>query len=197
MVRLNIDNLNYDSPARNIQEAIQSASEKISTDRMVSEVLLGGKRLSDWMEEFGGAFPEQTEITIRTVNRNQWAATWLDSALCSVRRLQQSFMRAAESLYDQDSRSAQRLFSSCLEGLKQFLYVIDLSREACPDFAAVNHNGVNSVKLHAELVRLSSQLTQLLKAQDVDGMADRVDYALLPHLHLWNQALTHHQESQY
>lgn len=141
--------------------------------------------------------PQETPATRLPPDPAIWAANGFDIALSCIERVQRTLVRAAEWFHDQDSVNANRIFAQCMEGLERFTETMLITRSVLKltaDTMAVD--GFTLGKIETQMENILRSILECQERADNEGIADRIEYALIPNLSLWSQALTQLKRSQ-
>lgn len=126
-----------------------------------------------------------------------WAANGIDIALACIEPVQRTLVRAAQWFHEEKSASAYRLFAQCMEGLERFTESMLITRNVLKltaDTAAVEGFTLGTIETQMENILRSILACQ--EKNDIVGIADRIEYALIPNLSLWSQTLRQLKRSQ-
>jgi hypothetical protein len=126
-----------------------------------------------------------------------WAANGIDMALSCIERVQRTLVRTAQWFHEEQTASANRLFAQCMEGLERFTETMLITRSVLKlggDTVAVD--GYTLTKIETQMENILRSILSCQEKNDTDGIADRIEYALIPNLSLWGQALRQLKRSQ-
>ncbi len=120
----------------------------------------------------------------------------LDRAITDVERLQKTLLLASELFRDERKVEGHRIFLHCVEGLERFLDTIVLTRLARKlDFSRLEVDGVSLARLEKDFSSILIGIVDCQERQDFEGLADKVEYELLPCFASWSRALSQIQRS--
>lgn len=126
-----------------------------------------------------------------------WAATGFDIALSCIERVQRTLVHAAQGFHEENATSANRLFAQCMEGLERFTEAMLITRNVLKlktETMAVD--GYTLGKIETQMENILRSILACQEKNDTIGIADRIEYALIPNLSLWSQALRQLKRSQ-
>jgi hypothetical protein len=195
MIRLSIDDRVSDlatAPIGRVADIVAQAMATLPADRVLLAVAVDGRPVPKHAEEERLAFDASSvgEIGIRTGDRDFWARSGLDIALSTVERMHHTLIRASELFRDEHVADANRCFVRCLEGLERFLETVVVTRAAMRlDFTTVRVDGCSLAQIEREFLQILRHILHCQEATDWIGIADRVEYELLPNLSSWRTAL--------
>lgn len=126
-----------------------------------------------------------------------WAEGGIDVALSCIERVQRTLVRAAEWFHENDAANANRLFAQCMEGLERFTETMLATRGALKlgsETLAVE--GYTLGRIETQMENILRSILECQEKEDSVGIADRIEYALIPNLSLWGQALRQWKRSR-
>jgi hypothetical protein len=130
------------------------------------------------------------ELQIHTADAHSFAANGIDRAISDVGRLQKTLMLSAEFFRDDRKLEGNRIFLHCIEGLERFLDTIVLTRLATKfDFTRMEVDGISFARLEKDFASILNGIVDCQTRQDFDGLADKLEYELLPNFASWMRAL--------
>lgn len=126
-----------------------------------------------------------------------WAANGIDLALSCIEPVQRTLVRAAQWFHEEKSASAYRLFAQCMEGLERFTETMLITRNVLKFTAdTVAVEGFTLGKIETQMENILRSILECQEKNDMVGIADRIEYALIPNLSLWSQTLRQLKRSQ-
>ncbi len=177
-----------------IEDVVNAVLHDLPPNRIVTSILVDGQIVARQQdpESLKGRLEKIKDLQIRTADSHIWASNGIDRAISDVERLQKSLLLAAEFFRDEKKTvDANRIFLRCVEGLERFLDTIVLARLAMKlDFQRINVDGIPLARLEKELTTILSGIVSFQEKQDYEGVADKVEYELLPNFCSWTRALT-------
>lgn len=130
------------------------------------------------------------ELSIRTADKKIWETNGLEIAQTSVERIQQSLVRAAQLLREERKAEANRFFMRCIEGLERFIETIAITRHALQlDFETITIDSVSLARTETQFMNILKSILRSQEERDLDSVADKVEYELLPNLGFWSKAI--------
>ncbi|MEZ4749705.1 MAG: hypothetical protein R3B54_03480 [Bdellovibrionota bacterium] len=178
-----------------LEAFVNGIVSNLPPDRVVTEIFLNGCRLPGLSRLSGFEFESVEDLQIRTASKRMWAADGVENALQSIQRLQQSFLRATEIYLEADAGEARGCLARCVDGAEKFLETMCIAQNVLDlDFSSLSVGNSTLRQTELELVGIIRQLKDPAVLADVDAVAERVEYELLPNLHAWNAALKKLQE---
>lgn len=198
MTRILIDDSVSESSRWDLAESVEDVVNAVLMDlppnRIVTSISVDGQPVARQQssEALKGRLEKIKDLQIRTADSQMWASNGLDRAISDVERLQKSLLLAAEFFRDDKKTvDANRIFLRCVEGLERFLDTIVLTRLAMKlDFQRISVDGIPLARLEKELTLILSGIVGFQEKQDYEGVADKVEYELLPNFASWTRALT-------
>ncbi|MCB0416470.1 MAG: hypothetical protein H6617_11465 [Bdellovibrionaceae bacterium] len=180
---------------RTLEAFLNGIVSSLPPDRVVTEVFLNGSRLPALSRLAGFEFEGMENLQIRTASKRMWAADGVENALQSIQRLQQSFLRATEIYLEADPSEARGCLGRCLDGAEKFLETMCIAQNVLElDFSSLSVGNSSLRQIELELASIIGQLKDPAVLSDVEAVAERVEYELLPNLHAWNAALRQLQQ---
>jgi hypothetical protein len=91
---------------------------------------------------------------------------------------------------EDNAANAYRIFAQCMEGLERFTESMLITRSVLKltaDTMAVE--GFTLGKIETQMENILRSILECQVKNDTVGIADRIEYALIPNLSLWGQAL--------
>lgn len=193
MVLVSIDDKKAEVLAQapgSLNDFVQGIMSSLPPDRVVTEIFLNGRRVPGLNGLAGFEFQGVEDLQIRTASKRMWAADGIENAIGSIQRLQQSFLKVTEMCQDVDFSSAKECLACCIEGVEKFLETMCITQNVLAiDFTQVTVGNGNLRQVELELVKIIGQMKHPATLYDLEAVAERVEYELLPNLHAWNAAL--------
>jgi hypothetical protein len=155
-------------------------AQSLPPTRVVAEVAVDGKKIA-WRRLLGRAtdcLEGVTRLEIRTADRHYWIENAIPTALAETERLGRSLLHAATLVREGLSEEGSRLVLRCAEGLERALELLSFRADG----------GVTdreSLAVSEVLARIEDDRA----AGRWSIVADRIEYELLPHLHVWRSRL--------
>lgn len=168
------------SDAETLGHFLARVAQSLPPSRVVAEVAVDGKKIA-WRRLFGRAadcLEGVTRLEIRTADRHYWIENAIPNALAETERLGRSFLHAAQLVREGACDDASRLVVRCAEGLERAMELLSFRAESEPADR-------ESLAVVDVLVRISEDRA----AARWNVVADRIEYELLPHLHVWRAQL--------
>jgi hypothetical protein len=168
------------SEAETLASFLARVAQSLPPTRVVAEVAVDGKKVA-WRRLLGRAtdcLEGVTRLEIRTADRHYWIENAIPNALAETERLGRSFLHAATLVREGLSDEASRLVRRCSEGLERALELLSFRAEVEP--ADRESLAVSDVLARIEDDRSAGRW---------NVVADRIEYELLPHLHVWRMQL--------
>lgn len=168
------------SEAETLGAFLVRVAQSLPPTRVVAEVAVDGKKIA-WRRLLGRAadcLEGVTRLEIRTADRHYWIENAIPNALAETERLTRSFLHAAALVRDGASEDGARLIVRCAEGLERAMELLSFRTEAEP--------------ADREILAVSDVLARIGEdriAGRWNVVADRIEYELLPHLHVWRAQL--------
>jgi hypothetical protein len=165
------------SDAETLGSFLARVAQSLPPERVVAEVAVDGKKVA-WRRLLGRAadcLKGVTRLEIRTADRHFWIENAIPNALAETERLGRSFLHAATMLREGRNDEAARLVARFSEGLERAMELLSFRAEPDREIVAVSE----------VLVRIADDGA----AQRWNVVADRIEYELLPHLHVWRSQL--------
>lgn len=126
-----------------------------------------------------------------------WAANGLDIALSCIEPVQRTLVKASQWFHEEKSACAYRLFAQCMEGLERFTETMLITRNVLKLTAeTMAVEGFTLGKIETQMENILRSILACQEKNDTVGIADRIEYALIPNLSLWSQALRQLKRSQ-
>jgi hypothetical protein len=194
MTRISIDdqisNLAL-SPSKKLGELLNQVLSTLPPNRIVTQILFDGRPMSQ--PNNPSAIDEMSdveELSIRTVDREMWSVNGLDIALSGLERVQRSLIKAAELFREGKKGEANRFFVHCVDGLERFIEAVTITRVAMKlDFTQVTVDDMKLSRLEQEFSEILKHIILSQEVEDYIGIADKVEYELLPNLCGWAKAI--------
>ena len=155
-------------------------AQSLPPSRVLAEVALNGKKIA-WRRLLGRAadcLDGVARLEIRTADRHFWIENAIPTALVETERLSRSLLHAAALVREGAPDEASRLVTRCAEGLERALELLSFRTDS-------GASDEESVAVSDVLVRIEEDRT----AGRWNVVADRIEYELLPHLHVWRSRL--------
>lgn len=193
MTRVSVDNQAKDigtASSGDFGQVLNDALASIPSNRIVTRILVDGKAIhpSDTQSFIQGE--PVGELEIRTVDKETWAVTGLDTCLNSLERVQRSLIRAAEMFRETDIGGANQFFAQCIDGLERYYEALTITRCALKlDFNTLQADGISAGKLEEDFGKILSHIILAQEKKDYHSVADRVEYELLTNLSAWATCL--------
>lgn len=176
------------SDNQRILDAINGVLDTLPSNRIVTKLNIDGKRFSPSQENqiLSESIESSHDIEILTADRAIWAATGYDIALSCIERIQKSVLRSAELFRESDKLNANRLFLQCIDGLERFLEALTITKIATNlDFSKTQVMGISISEIEADLQKILTSIFSFQQQEDYQGLADKIEYALLTNLSNW------------
>jgi hypothetical protein len=196
VIRISIDDSVTDSSFENLDcvgDVINAVASDLPPNRIVTSVFVDGQMVPRQQSSpaLKGRLEAIRELQIRTADAQVWATNGLDRAVSDVERLQKSLSLTAEFFRDGKQLEGSRIFLHCVEGLERFLDTIVLTRLAMKlDFTRLQVEGITLARLEKDFSAILTGIVECQERRDFDGLADKVEYELLPNFASWTRALT-------
>ncbi len=195
MTRVSIDDQTRDlqtNPGQSLGDVIATLTTELAPNRVITQISLNGKQIPKYADittlDSNAAGIDQLEI--KTADRSIWAMNGIDIALNCVERVQKSLIRCAELFRGDAVGDANRFFAHCMEGMERFLETIVITRCAVRlDFNQIMAEGRPLAQVENDLLKILAGILAAQEKNDKDGIADKVEYELLPNLCSWTSAL--------
>lgn len=196
MIRISIDDSPSESnrweAADKVEDVVSAVVSNLPPNRIVTSICVDGRTLH--RQQGSEALKERLDVIrdlqIRTADAHVWASNGLDRAVSDIERLQKSLLLSAEFFRDERTGEGNKIFLRCVEGLEQFLDTIVLTRLAMKlDFQRIQVDGITLARLERDFASILAAIVQCQERQDYEGLADRVEYELLPCFASWSRAL--------
>lgn len=168
------------SDAETLGHFLARVAQSLPPTRVVAEVAVDGKKIA-WRRLLGRAadcLDGVSRLEIRTADRHYWIENAIPNALAETERLGRSFLHAETLVREGHVEDASRLILRCAEGLERALELLTFRAESEPADR-------ESLAVSDVLARISEDRT----AGRWNVVADRIEYELLPHLHVWRAQL--------
>lgn len=202
MTRISIDDSLSEASrwemAESVGDVLNAVLSDLPPNRIVTSISVDGQTVQRQhsSEALKSSLQAVKEIQIRTGDACLWASNGLDRAVSDIDRLQKSLLLSAELFRDQKKNEGNRIFLRCVEGLENFLDTIVLTRLAMKlDFARIAVDGITLARLEKDFTSILRGIVECQENQDFDGLADKVEYELLPNFSSWTRALNQLQLS--
>jgi hypothetical protein len=194
MTRISVDDQISElalTPSQKLGDLLNDVLSTLPPNRIVTQILFDGRPLSqpndpsviDGLDSVG-------ELQIRTVDRQMWSVNGLDIALSGLERVQRSLIRAAELFREDKKGEANRFFVHCVDGLERFIEAVTITRVAMKlDFTQVSVDDIKLSRLEQEFSEILKHIIMSQEIEDYVGVADKVEYELLPNLCGWAKAI--------
>lgn len=194
MIRIIVDNQvseMREDPAKKIREALSDILSTLPTNRIVTEILMDGEQISQTEDKnLDSDLGNVKELSIRTADKEIWETNGLEIAQTSVERIQQSLVRAAQLLREERKGEANRFFMRCIEGLERFIETIAITRHALQlDFETITIDSVSLARTETQFMNILKSILRSQEERDLDSIADKVEYELIPNLGFWSKAI--------
>lgn len=195
MARINIDSHVSElpaDPARNLGEVLNDVILGLPANRIVTGIALNGKYISRAEKDLfaNQNIQEFEELSIRTTDKAIWSANGIDMALSCIESVEKSLIVVAELYRDNNIAEANHFFAHCIEGLERFTEILMLTRSALrPDFSQVRVDQLSLSEVEEHLSLILKNILQCQERNDYPGIADRVEYELIPNLCHWTAGL--------
>lgn len=168
------------SDAETLGSFLVRVSQSLPATRVVAEVAVDGKKIA-WRRFLGRAadcLQGVMHLEIRTADRHYWIENAIPSALAETERLTRSFLYAANLVREGSFDDAARVVVRCADGLERAMEHVSFRTESDP--------------ADREILAVSDVLCRISEdriAGRWNVVADRIEYELLPHLHVWRGQL--------
>ena len=176
-----------------MEDVVNAVLMELPPNRIVTSISVDGQPIP--RQQTSPALKENLqkvkEVHIRTADAAIWAGNGLDRAISDIERLQKSLLLAAEFFRDETKTAdGNKIFLRCVEGLERFLDTIVLTRLAMKlDFQKIQVDGITLARLEKDLTAILGGIVGFQEKQDYEGVADKVEYELLPNFSSWTRAL--------
>lgn len=182
-----------------IGNLIQDTLASIPPNRIVTQILLDGKRIQSHLmgETSEAELGEVKALDIKTVDREVWAINGIDIALSALERVKPSLLRVAELFREENKGRANQNFVQCIDGLEKFFEAMLITRVALKlDFKKISLDGIPLSQLESDFSDVLKNIVHYQEKADYDSVADKVEYELITNLHTWTKVLKQLRNSQ-
>lgn len=204
MIRISIDDRLSESSGLEGLDSVGDVVDAIMMDlppnRIVTSIAVDGQTVQRQQssEALKSRLEAIRELQIRTADAQVWASNGLDRAISDIGRLQKTLLLSAEFFRDERKLEGHRIFLRCVEGLERFLDTIVLTRLAMKlDFSRLHVDGITLARLEKDFSAILIGIVTCQENQDFEGLADKVEYELLPCFASWTRALTQLRNSMH
>lgn len=197
MTRINIDNNVSEIPLsedRILGDVIDEVMVHLPENRVLTGISIDGKHISsaDKVSYFQEPLGQTQELTIRTTDKAIWTSNGLDMALSCLQSTQRSLIVVAELYRDGNVAEGNHFFAHCVEGLERYTETMILTRTALKlDFTRISYEERSLSQMEEQLSEILKGILKFQQINDYVGIADRIEYELIPALGHWVAALNH------
>lgn len=202
MIRISIDDSLAEETrwerAECVEDVVNAVASNLPPNRIVTSIFVDGQQVprQQASQALKGRLEAIRELQIRTADAHTWASHGLDRAVSDIDRLQKSLQAAAELYWEGKVVEGSRIFVRCVEGLERFLETIVLTRLAMNlDFQRLTVDGISLARLESDFALTLRRIVDCQERQDYEGLADKVEFSLLPCFSSWTRALIQIQRS--
>lgn len=199
--RLSLDNQVVelsDSKDRTVGDVLTQVVSQLPPNRIVTKVTMNGTVLGQPQVQKSLDLPmEESALEIKTADLEIWKHSGLDVSISCIERVQKSLLRVVELFRDENKAQANQFFVHCVDGLERFLEAITVTRVALKlDFNQIQIDGRPLTLIEADMGAILKAIVAHQESQDYMGVADRLEYELLPNLYAWSRAIRQLRLSQ-
>lgn len=204
MVRISIDDSVAETSglesAERVEDIVRAVATSLPPNRIVTSIAVDGQMVprQQSSQALSGRLEAIRDLQIRTADAQVWARNGLDRAITDIDRLQKSLLMTAELFRDSRQAEGNRIFVRCIEGLEQFLDTIVLTRLAMKlDFQRLSVDGITLARLENDFSCILKAILECQEQANFEGVAEKIEYELLPCFHSWGRALNSLQLSMH
>lgn len=180
------------STDQKVGDVLNNLLSTLPPNRLVTQIVIDGQNIPNQKDNpvLQSGLDTVTEMNIRTVDKEIWAATGLDIAISCIERVQRSLVHASDLFRKEDKVMANQFFVHCVEGLERFYEAILITQHVLNlDFNQIEHDGICVAQIQKNFSGILANIVVLQEKQDSTSIADKIEDELLTNLCTWTAAL--------